>query len=102
MRSDAQVVRLLRIRVYWHSNLAFLTALGLKVAPRLREPAYCRRWESHNLATIILRLLHFRYYAVTAPIKYSMHRDNHARAYIFIAAAWVASVAIGKALSHMK
>ena len=39
---------------------------------------------------------HFRYYAVTAPIKYSMHRDNHARAYIFIAAAWVASVAIGE------
>ena len=42
------------------------------------------------------RSLHFRYYAVTAPIKYSMHRDNHARAYIFIAVAWVASVAIGE------
>ena len=71
----------------------------------MRELASGSRRESKsNLATISLtnRGLHFRYYAVTAPIKYSMHRDNHARAYIFIAAAWVASVAIGKALSRMK
>ena len=32
---------------------------------------------------------------MTAPIKYSQHRDNHTRAYIFIFAAWVASAAIG-------
>ncbi|TRY78178.1 hypothetical protein TCAL_16688 [Tigriopus californicus] len=36
-----------------------------------------------------------RYYAVTAPIKYSQHRDNHTRAYIFIMVCWVASIAIG-------
>ena len=38
----------------------------------------------------------FRYYAVTAPIKYSQHRDNHFRAYIFIFLCWIASIAIGK------
>jgi len=37
-----------------------------------------------------------RYYAVTSPIKYSQHRDNHARAYWVIILCWTASVAIGE------
>ncbi len=36
-----------------------------------------------------------RYYAVTAPIRYSQHRDNHARAYVFIVVCWACSLAIG-------
>lgn len=36
-----------------------------------------------------------RYFAVTSPIKYSIHRDNHARAYIIIAVVWFVSLAIG-------
>ena len=38
----------------------------------------------------------FRYYAVTAPITYSQHKDKHGRVYAFILICWLASIAIGK------
>ncbi|CAB4056235.1 DRD2 [Lepeophtheirus salmonis] len=36
-----------------------------------------------------------RYYAVTAPIKYSQHRDKHMRSYVIILLCWMASIMIG-------
>lgn len=32
---------------------------------------------------------------MTAPIKYSQHRDNHCRAYVLIVVCWATSIAIG-------
>jgi len=37
-----------------------------------------------------------RYFAVTAPITYSQHKDKHGRVYAFIILCWLASIAIGK------
>jgi hypothetical protein len=41
-------------------------------------------------------ILYFRYYAVTAPITYSQHKDKHGRVYAFIVFCWLASIAIGE------
>ena len=42
-----------------------------------------------------------RYFAVTAPITYSQHKDKHRRVYVFIVFCWLASIAIGKVIGHM-
>ena len=45
--------------------------------------------------TVLLAFI-YRYFAVTAPIKYSQQKDNKQRAYWVIAVCWIASIAIGE------